>query len=166
MHLVSSANHGRLKSLLSSSYGIIFLGTPHRGSGPATLGRIAYDITKIMGRKPNTNIMRGLEINSPSLYRTTREFKQLHASRHFHIQSFREEYTTSNVMVSYMIHELRSTHSLTSVDRRLFVIDIRGRRGRDCADPSRSSEHDKICKLRRSRLQERQQSVVTMGPGD
>ena len=68
----------------------------------ASLGRTAYNITKVMGKTPNTDVLRGIEVDSSSLERTNREFKKLHARRRkdpINIASFREEYPVNGIMV-------------------------------------------------------------------
>jgi hypothetical protein len=89
-----------LKEILSATYGIIFLGTPHRGSSTATLGKMAQEITKILWKRPNISVLQDLEVNSQTLDRIGRGFSQILEERPLEIHSFREELPTKGVMVS------------------------------------------------------------------
>lgn len=88
-----------LKDILPATYGIIFLGTPHRGSSVASLGKIAQEITKVFWKTPNMSVLRDLEVNSQTLDRVGRGFNQILVERQLEIQSFREELPTKGVMV-------------------------------------------------------------------
>lgn len=89
-----------LKQVLPATFGVIFMGTPHRGSEIATLGRIAQNITKLLGKHPNTSILRDLERSSPTLERIGRGFSQIMVDRRLEVHSFREELPTKGIMVS------------------------------------------------------------------
>ena len=89
-----------LKEILPATYGIIFLGTPHRGSEIATLARMAQEITKIMWKRPNTAVLRTLEVDSEALDRVGRAFSQILVEHPLRIHSFREEHPTNGIMVS------------------------------------------------------------------
>lgn len=93
-----------LKDVLPSSYGIIFLGTPHRGSSTATLGKIAQDITKVLWKSPNMSVLRDLEVNSQTLDRVSRGFNQILVDNSIQIHSFREELPTNGIMVRFWSH--------------------------------------------------------------
>jgi len=89
-----------LKDILPATHGIIFLGTPHRGSSVATLGKIAQEITKILWNAPNTSVLRDLEVSSQTLERIGRGFSQILVQTKIEIHSFREELPTKGIMVS------------------------------------------------------------------
>lgn len=89
-----------LKEILPAIYGIIFLGTPHRGSPAATLGKIAQEITKILWKPPNMSVLRDLEVSSQTLDRIGRGFSQILEERPLQIYSFHEELPTKGIMVS------------------------------------------------------------------
>lgn len=91
-----------LKEILPATHGIIFLGTPHRGSQIATLGKIAQEITRVLMKKPNVSVLRDLESNSQTLDRITTGFSQTLMQMQLEIYSFREEYATKGVMVSFI----------------------------------------------------------------
>jgi len=90
-----------LKEILPATYGIIFLGTPHRGSSAATLGKIAQEITKVLWKRPNISVLRDLEMGSQTLERIGRGFSQILVEREIRIQSFREELPTKGIIVSH-----------------------------------------------------------------
>jgi len=98
----------RLREIAPAIFGICFLGTPHRGSGSASLGKVAYQITVAATRRPNTRLLQGLERNSETLDQIRDAFAQtmLKPGVNMHIYSFREEketrkYLIFNTMVSY-----------------------------------------------------------------
>jgi hypothetical protein len=92
-----------LKEILPATYGIIFLGTPHRGSAVATLGKIAQEITKILWKSPNITVLRDLEVNSQTLERVGRGFSQILVEKEVKIHSFREERKTKGIMVGFWV---------------------------------------------------------------
>jgi hypothetical protein len=62
-----NASHGSFRSLgsiFTSTAGIIFLGTPHRGSATANLGGIIAKIAQITMRKPNSELLSSLASDS------------------------------------------------------------------------------------------------------
>ena len=89
-----------LKQVLPHTFGVMFLGTPHRGSEIASLGKIAKNITKLMRKRPNTSILRDLERSSHTLERVGRGFSQIMVDRCLEAHSFREELPTKGIMVS------------------------------------------------------------------
>lgn len=78
---------------MSNISGIIFLGTPHRGSNAATYGRIAYLLTKTFAfQSANTKLLTALEKNSETLDRISTEFfHTLETYKTLRIASFSEE---------------------------------------------------------------------------
>ena len=88
-----------LKQILPATHGIIFLGTPHRGSAVASLGKIAQEVTGVLWKTPNTSVLRDLEVNSQTLERVGKGFQQILTERELEVQSFREELPTKGVMV-------------------------------------------------------------------
>ncbi|MCJ1405548.1 hypothetical protein MMC11_008776, partial [Xylographa trunciseda] len=85
--------------ILPATRGVIFLGTPHHGSKIASLGKIAFQLTEALGQKPNTQILRSLEINSETLERISRSFGQILATDQLKVHSFREELDTKGVKI-------------------------------------------------------------------
>jgi protein SERAC1 len=90
---------GYLKEVLPAITGVIFLATPHRGSTAASLGKIAYQCSKILAKKPNTKLLESLEQRSEILDRISTQFLQLLSAQDILIHSFIEELPTQGMMV-------------------------------------------------------------------
>ena len=58
-------HHAMLGSVLKSTLGVIFLGTPHRGSSKATIGRLAANAANILGA--SDRMLKALECDSELL---------------------------------------------------------------------------------------------------
>ncbi|KAL8883885.1 MAG: hypothetical protein Q9215_007946 [Flavoplaca cf. flavocitrina] len=98
----SAATQGtRLKEIAPATFGVCFLGTPHRGSSSASLGKIAYKISRTVTRRPNTKLLQGLERNSETLEQIGDTFAQtmLKSERGLRVYSFREEKETRKYLV-------------------------------------------------------------------
>ncbi|OKL64272.1 hypothetical protein UA08_00936 [Talaromyces atroroseus] len=93
----------RLKNITPLTFGICFLGTPHRGSSTASIGKIAYTATRAATRRPNVRLLRELEQNSDTLDRIGSEFLQTIQRHALHIYSFREEYETRKYIFFHSI---------------------------------------------------------------
>lgn len=102
-----------LKEILPATIGVMFLGTPHHGSKAASLGKVAFEISRVFFQNPNMDILRGLERNSEILERITRSFGQILAAGHLRVHSFREELDTKRMSIvdtsSYSIGYLYET---------------------------------------------------------
>ena len=96
INLSRSTEGTKEKEIAPATSGVCFLGTPHRGSRSATIGKIAFQITKAAGKSPNTKVLQGLERNSETLDMIGDDFNQtiIKYGRHMHIHSFREEKRT------------------------------------------------------------------------
>ncbi len=68
--------------------GLIFLGTPHRGSDKATYGKVLSDVATTVVRRPNSKLLGALQTNSDALMRLASEFK--HQLPQYKIVSFYE----------------------------------------------------------------------------
>lgn len=89
-----------LKNVLPATAGVCFLGTPHRGSKTASVGKIAYGMSRVLAAQdPNMNILRALEVQSEVLERVGRTFSQILAEGKLKVHSFREELKTKGTMV-------------------------------------------------------------------
>jgi hypothetical protein len=104
-----------LRDILPATAGVCFLGTPHRGSGTASLGKVASEFSKIFFKHPNMQVLDTLEVNSSELERIGVQFSQILADRRIRVHSFYEEYPTKGVMVvqnfSYSIGDAFETTS-------------------------------------------------------
>jgi hypothetical protein len=88
-----------LKRVQQDVVGVCFLGTPHRGSSAASMGKIAFNISKIAYTHANTNLLKSLERNSETLDRIGDGFANLLYERNFKIHSFRETKPMKGVMI-------------------------------------------------------------------
>ena len=88
-----------INAVLPATIGVMFLGTPHHGSGAASLGRKAFEVSKLFFKKPNLQVLRGLETNSETLERISRSFGQIFSTERIKVHSFREELPIYGVMV-------------------------------------------------------------------
>lgn len=71
-----------------------FLGTPHKGSSAASLGKVAFRVSKFAGRRPNTRLLHELEKSSGTLSRVTEAFYNTLSKHDIKICSFCEEKET------------------------------------------------------------------------
>ena len=94
----SKQEHTHLKEILGATIGIAFLGTPHRGSQAASLGKIAFEISRVLMQNPNLRILRALEDKSEILERISKSFSQL-LNDSISIHSFHEELETKGVSI-------------------------------------------------------------------
>ena len=81
----------RTKRITPKTYAICFLGTPHRGSKAASLGKIAYQASRVAIRRPNRRLLQALERNSETLDRIGHSFLQTLTKYEIQICSFIEE---------------------------------------------------------------------------
>lgn len=98
-----------LKDILPATYGIIFLGTPHRGSATATLGKMMQEISRILLKSHNVSVLRDIEVSSQTLDRIGRGFCQILVETPLEIHSFREELPTKGVMVSAKLYNIETS---------------------------------------------------------
>lgn len=85
----------RLKHIAPATFGVVFLGTPHRGSKSASFGKIANQMSIIALRRPNLRLIRALERNSETLDIIGDTFRQTVLKHNMHLYSFREEKETT-----------------------------------------------------------------------
>jgi len=88
-----------LGDIFTSTLGICFLGTPHKGSSSASLGKIAFGISRVLAQNPNLAVLRSLEQNSETLDRISTNFKQALQVRRIFVYSFREELPYKGTMI-------------------------------------------------------------------
>lgn len=69
---------------------IIFLGTPHRGSGYAGWGQIASNLARLALQDTNKKILQTLEVNDETLDNIHEEFKTIAFKGMIKIHSFQE----------------------------------------------------------------------------
>ena len=95
----SQSERTHLSKILPATIGVIFLGTPHRGSTSASMGKWAFEVTRVLAKKPNTALLRDLERSSETLDRIGQGFSQLIGDKRIKIQSFYEELHMKGLMV-------------------------------------------------------------------
>jgi hypothetical protein len=71
-------NKPQFACLRGLTSGVVFLGTPHSGSGSATIGTIITNIAKVALQSPADQLMNELKPDSPELERLSLDFRQLH----------------------------------------------------------------------------------------
>lgn len=89
--LNEACGKGKYSHILNSTVGIVFLGTPHQGSGAATIGQIAAGVAGAFlpgAQVLNRGLVKNLERNSDSLFETSNRFA--HICSELQIYSFFE----------------------------------------------------------------------------
>jgi hypothetical protein len=76
--------------------GIVFMGTPHRGSGAASLGSLCAAIAKSVGVSTNSRLVTSLKQDSDELTELSSDFRN--CSEHLKMLSFYELDRTSRFM--------------------------------------------------------------------
>jgi len=80
-----------LAPIFSATQGIIFLGTPHRGSGHMTLAKVVATVAQVALHSVDTSLIRDLERDSETLDRLRDSFSLILHKRTVTIWSFVEE---------------------------------------------------------------------------
>ncbi|KAJ7838355.1 Alpha/Beta hydrolase protein [Mycena olivaceomarginata] len=93
----AATRHPDVGRIYLASRGIIFLGTPHRGSGMASLGEIIAKIAHVSLKATNQKILQGLKSDAETLSRITEPFKNILSERTVAIYSFAEELDISSL---------------------------------------------------------------------
>lgn len=73
--LVWAAREPQYQSIKDHTLGIVFFGTPHRGSGKANYGKILANVAAGVMHKPKSKLIDALQSNSDTLMKLTSEFK-------------------------------------------------------------------------------------------
>lgn len=60
---------------MDATLGLIFFGTPHRGSDKATYGKVIVNLAQFMSHRPSSHLMAALQTNSNVLLRLTSDFR-------------------------------------------------------------------------------------------
>ena len=76
--------------IYESTAAIIFLGTPHRGSGYAGIGETVTKAAKLILRESNSNLVRSIDYNSEILSNIHEEFRKMITAKDIHLHSFHE----------------------------------------------------------------------------
>ncbi|MCJ1475942.1 hypothetical protein MMC13_004606 [Lambiella insularis] len=89
----------RRKIVAPATYGIVFLGTPHRGSRSASIVKLAFNVTVAATRRPNIGLLSTLRKDSEILDRIGDSFLQTLLKFRYQIYSFREEKETRKFLI-------------------------------------------------------------------
>lgn len=79
------------RSIFESTRGIVFLGTPHRGSRAATLGTLVARMVRVFNRDANVSLLCSIEEDSEILERISDDFLTTRAAGDIRVCSFVEE---------------------------------------------------------------------------
>jgi hypothetical protein len=101
-----------MAAIYGNTTGVIFLGTPHRGSEKRAYGEILSKIAKLTLRRPNAQLLRVLWRDSDAIERQRHEFTTV--SKSMLIFCIREELNTAIGMVSASHSCIRETRSFDS----------------------------------------------------
>jgi hypothetical protein len=85
--LIEAGLQSRYKQIHTATTGIIFLGTPHRGSGVANLGQVAALIAgaAVPGWQVfNRGLLKSLEKDNDNLFQTSNRFANICAGMRIH----------------------------------------------------------------------------------
>lgn len=96
---LSGNERNHLSKILPATVGVCFLGTPHRGSDAVLIGKIFYELSRVLLRKPATQVLKALEDNSETLDRIGKRFSQIIVDRRIKVYSFREEHPMATGIV-------------------------------------------------------------------
>ncbi|TVY26816.1 Protein SERAC1 [Lachnellula hyalina] len=91
LNISSQSEIQRLKGVAAATHGVLFLGTPHRGSGSATMGKHVYRIARLATKRPNIKLLRSLEKNSDTLKSISNRFRSTQQKWNIKISSFYED---------------------------------------------------------------------------
>ena len=80
------------KTIFSATKGILFFGTPHRGSESAGLGNHVARVANFCLAKPRNQLVSGLKEGSEILERISQQFKGIHSN--WELVSFTEQVKT------------------------------------------------------------------------
>jgi hypothetical protein len=94
-HVWDTQSH--LSHIASATRGIIFLGTPHRGSNMTSLGKVVARVSQIVLRNANVNLITDLERDSQTLDRIRDNFSRVLHKHTLTIWSFVEELSISGL---------------------------------------------------------------------
>jgi hypothetical protein len=79
----------RYEPIRTATLGLVFLGTPHRGSNKATYGKVLANVAQFMSHRPPPRLLAALQTNSDILLRLTTDFR--YQLPDYHIFSFYEQ---------------------------------------------------------------------------
>ncbi|MCJ1381268.1 hypothetical protein MMC17_004377 [Xylographa soralifera] len=84
------AERSHLSPIFPATFGICFVGTPHRGSSKAALAETLSRITQMWGNTPNLQILQALQYDAETLDRIQNTFKLNLLEHKIKIRTFHE----------------------------------------------------------------------------
>lgn len=96
-HYRAHGRHAALGGIYSNTIGVIFMGTPHRGSAKASYGEVAASIARLAFRQPNKPLLQTLKVDSHLLEKQRDDFTTV--SNDLAIVCIREELPTGAGLV-------------------------------------------------------------------
>ena len=93
-----------LAQIFPATKGIIFLGTPHRGSGTISLAKVVAAVAKVAFQSTNNSLIRDLERDAQTLDRLQHSFSQMLVKRTLRVWSFYEEFPTQGMRGKVCLH--------------------------------------------------------------
>ncbi|KAI1415372.1 hypothetical protein F5Y13DRAFT_196709 [Hypoxylon sp. FL1857] len=85
--------HPRLAAIYPRTIGVVFMGTPHRGSHQATYGEVAANVARLCFQQPNSQLLQTLREDSHILEKQREDFTTV--SQDMYIVCVREELPTA-----------------------------------------------------------------------
>jgi len=90
------ATKPHLSCIFSATRGIIFLGTPHRGSGMASIAKVVAAVARLALQSTNDHLIRDIERDTTTLDRIGDSFSRILDKRTLAIWSFTEELASTS----------------------------------------------------------------------
>ncbi|OTA97657.1 hypothetical protein M434DRAFT_191505 [Hypoxylon sp. CO27-5] len=90
LSICSTSNNQSFEDILKSTAGVIFLGTPHRGSSAAGVGEIARKAASMLLMDTNPRILDSLSLKNSDLERCQETFSSLWNKHGFQVKTFQE----------------------------------------------------------------------------
>lgn len=99
--LCRAADNPAIIEIFKSTKAVFFLGTPHRGSGKASIGEMARRIASASGLDTFDQNLRALQVNSIELEMIHESFVRLYEQNdcHFQVITFQETKGYSRIAV-------------------------------------------------------------------
>ncbi|KAI0418466.1 hypothetical protein F5X98DRAFT_338140 [Xylaria grammica] len=88
--ICSTSNSENIENILKSTTGVMFLGTPHRGSNAAGVGEIARKAASLLLMDTNSRVLDSLSLRNSDLERCQDVFSSLWLKYNFQVKTFQE----------------------------------------------------------------------------
>ncbi|KAH8889254.1 hypothetical protein GQ53DRAFT_870313, partial [Thozetella sp. PMI_491] len=88
--ICSTSSNEEFENILQSTAGIVFLGTPHRGSSAAGIGEIARRAASLLMMDTNPLVLESLSLKNSDLDRCQDAFSSLWHRHNFRVKTFQE----------------------------------------------------------------------------